>query len=175
MNPTPTAGEIKRRLKDAYACAQKDEYDKAISLCNEVMSNHPSFTVEALRERAAVHRRMGRVAEAIEDMTRLIDLGSDEPNDYFTRGRYYVDNGNNLEAVADFTEAIERGSRRNFHYYTEAAYFLRAVANLRLRRYDQALADCQHVRDDYDLYIGSGLTSKAGVVREAETGRAKKT
>lgn len=162
--------ELKQALKKAYSCATEDrDFDKALKICSEVIDADPTVP-DGWRERAAIYEYMSRLDDAIEDITHVIQQGSREPHDYFTRGRYLLDNGNHVDAVKDFTTTIALGNERDFDYYTEAAFFHRAVANLCLGRYDDVLADCKHVADDYDFFVTSEMKSKTRVVKEAEDG-----
>lgn len=162
--------EIKKQLDEAFSWAQKDDYDKALALCNAVIQANPSLS-DGLRKRATIYARMGDYDRAIADITNVMAQEPDDPSHYFFRGWWYLDNGNPAQAVEDLTKALALGGKNN-HYHDESAHFFRAAALLRLRRYDEALADCQHVRDDFLIYIKSaGKISKADILREATAGK----
>jgi tetratricopeptide (TPR) repeat protein len=164
--------EIKRQLDEAYSYARKNDYAKALELCNAVIEAHPSLP-DGLRERASVYSHMGDFSRAIDDITDVMAQEPDNPSDYFFRGWWHLDSGNPAIAVEDLTKALALGDKNN-HYHDQSAHFFRAVALLRLQQFDEALADCQHVQDDFLIYMKSGRISKADIVREAAARKAKK-
>ena len=164
--------EVKKQLDEAHSWARKNDYKKALAMCNAVIQAHPSLP-DSLRTRAAIYARKGDLDCAISDITNVIAQEPDNPSHYFFRGWWYLDSGNAEQAVKDLTKALALGENNN-HYHDESAHFLRATAYLRLGRYDNALADCQHVRDDFLIYIKSaGKISRDDIVREAATGKRK--
>lgn len=164
--------DIERQLGEAYALAtKKKDYDKAFAICNAVIQAHPS-PPDGLRKRAAIYAHKGDLALAIGDMTKAIKQEPDQPSDYFFRGWWHLDNDDAANAVRDLTKALDLGAK-NDHYHDQSAHFFRAVALLRLKRYDEALADCQHVQDDFLIFIKSGKITKADVVRDATAGKNK--
>lgn len=164
--------DIEKQLDEAYALAtKKKDYGKALAICNAVIQAHPS-PPDGLRKRAAIYAHKGDLVLAIGDMTKAIKQEPDQPGDYFFRGWWNLDNGDAASAIKDLTKALELGAK-NDHYHDQSAHFFRAVASLRLKRYDEALADCQRVQDDFLIYIKSGKISKADVVRDATAGKSK--
>jgi tetratricopeptide (TPR) repeat protein len=165
--------EIERQLNEASSAAKKDDYDKALAICNAVLQAHPLFP-EALRTRSEIYTRMGDLERAIADLTEVIKTAG-EPSDFFFRGWRYLDNGDTDCAIGDFSKALELGEDQNFHYHDQSARFFRALACVRAKRYDEALADCLHVKDDFLIYTRStGKITKADVVKQARAGKAKK-
>jgi tetratricopeptide (TPR) repeat protein len=166
--------DIEKQLEEAFSAAKKDDYDKALAICNAVIQTHPSLP-DGLRKRAEIYTRMGDLDRAIADLTEVIKKASDDPSDYFFRGWRYLDKGNAAKAVEDLTKALALGQKHDSHYHDESVHFFRAAALLRLERYKEALADCEHVRDDFLIYIRSaGKITKADIVREAKAGKGKK-
>lgn len=165
--------DVKKQLDEAYALAtNKKNYDEAFAICNAVIQAHPSLP-DGLRKRAAIYAYKGDLDLAIGDMTKAIEQEPGEPGDYFFRGWWYLDKGDAVRAVKDLTKALTLGEKNN-HYHDQSAHFFRAAALLRLKRYDEALADCQYVQDDFLIYIKSGKISKADIVREATAGKRNK-
>lgn len=166
--------DIKKKLNEAYSLAEKKDYAKALEMCNAVIAAHPS-EFDGLRERAAIYSHMNDLNRAIADISTVITQGSHEPMDYFKRGWLHLDNDNPVQAAEDLSKALEIGEENDFHYYDESAYFFRSLAFLRLQRWDEALADCEHVRDDFLIYIKSaGKITKADVVQQAMASKKKK-
>ena len=165
--------DIEKQLDEAFSAAQKDDYEKALAICNAVLQAYPLFP-DALRKRSEIYTRMGDLERAIADLTEIIKTAG-ESSDYFFRGWRYLDNGDTDNAIADFSKALELGEDQNFHYYDQSAHFFRALACVRAIRYDEALADCLHVKDDFLIYTRStGKITKADVVKQARIGKTKK-
>ena len=164
----PDLSETKKRLEHAYdLVTTTKDYEGALRICDEVLEEHPNM-LAAIREKAAIHAYVKNYEEAINLISDVIAQDPNEPGYYFKRAWSYLENGNLAEAVQDLTKTLELGSQRNFHYYTESAYFFRAVALLKLARYSEAVADCEHVRDDFLIYLYStGKISKSDILEQA--------
>jgi tetratricopeptide (TPR) repeat protein len=164
----PDLSQAKKRLNQAYNMAtERKDYDGALRVCNEVLNKYPDMP-HAVREKAAIYAAMKNFAEATALMSDLIAQNPNELEYYFSRGRWYLANADWTEAAADMTKALELGSEQTSNYFTESAYFFRAVALSKLRRYSEAVADCEHVRDDFLIYLYStGKISKSDILEEA--------
>jgi tetratricopeptide (TPR) repeat protein len=162
--------EALNRLDEAYDVATvKKDYAKALEICNSVIKEYPSL-VDGLRKRAAIYAHMGDLERAIADMTGVINLELEVPSNYFFRGWWHLDNGCPALSVDDLTRAIALGEEHNLHYHDQSAYFFRSAALLQLRRYAEALADIQHVDDDFLIFTKfAGKLTKADIVRAAST------
>jgi len=164
--------QVRKRLKDAYSQATEiRNYEYALKLCEEVLHDHP-FLADALRTRARIFAYMGDLSPAIDDMSTVINQNTREPDDYFSRGRWYLDCGEPVKALDDFTKVIDLGAASNFHYYDESAHFFRAAALLQLDRFAEALSDCKAVRDDFLVYTKSGQLSKSEIMMKVTAGLA---
>ena len=107
---------------------------------------------------------MGDVGKAIDDRTVAIGI---EPHstDYFFRGWWRLDDGDPKSALADLSRAISMEKNSDVRPSTESALFFRALTLLRLRRFDDALADCTEVKDGFVIYVrGLGHLSKEKLV-----------
>jgi tetratricopeptide (TPR) repeat protein len=165
MNEMDTK-DIKKQLDEAYSWAVRKDYDTALSLCELVIRNHPNLP-DGFRTRSQVYAHQANFIEAIKDITRAIEKSPAYPGDFFFRGWWRLENGEAGEAVRDLTEAINLGKAQVVGQHTESAYFFRALAYLQQGRNGEALRDCNHVRDDFLLYIRSGQVSKSQIVSEA--------
>ena len=115
---------------------------------------------------------MGRLDSAIADYSKAIELNSDDASLYAARGFVYLKKGDKDGAVADFSKAIEM--KPDAAYYEARAYLYdgegdtekeigdvtrlitfkpsdtslvlrRADLYMKLKRYDEALADYEQV------------------------------
>ena len=161
--------QAKKRIDQAYDLATTNgDHEGALRICNEVLNEHPAMSY-VVRKKAAIYADMKDFAQATALMSDLIAQNPNEVEYYFSRGRWYLANANWRETVADMTKILELGSGQNFHYFTESAYFFRAVAQLKLGRYREAVADCEHVRDDFLIYLHStGKISKSDILEQAK-------
>ena len=157
--------DIDKRLEEAAAKTLQRKHDEALRLCNEVLEEVPDST-DALRERSFVYRHMRDVRAASKDLTRLIELGSEEPSDYVVRGNCYIDMGDQEQAIRDLTRAVELGEIHQFHYYTDLACFFRAYAFFAAGRYAEALADCERLREGYTFFVGGTIRTKESLMNE---------
>ena len=160
--------DVKRRLDHAYSLAQSEEsYDQALEICNVIVAEG-NFLEDVLNTRARIHELKGELIGAVEDISSVIEINSNEPDYYFNRGRWYAGLGKFAEAVDDESRALELGKSSDFHYYDDSAYFFRAVGLLGLGKFQEALSDLEHVEDDFIVYSsGLGRLTKESVAREA--------
>lgn len=63
--------EFEKLLEEASSAAKKDDFDRALTICNSILQTHPEFT-DALRKRSDVYTRMGDLDRAITDLTEVI-------------------------------------------------------------------------------------------------------
>jgi len=164
--------DITKQLEKAYTLATSQKnYDKALEMCNAVITANPELP-DGLRKRAAIYAYMGDLQHAIADISEAIALEPSDASSYFFRGWWYLDNGQAEQAVMDLTTALKLGEEQNFHYHDQSARFFRASALLRLQRYEEALLDCQHVDDDFVIFTESaGKQSKKDLMRQAMMNR----
>jgi tetratricopeptide (TPR) repeat protein len=80
-------------------------------------------------------------------VVKSIELGADEPDHFFTRGRLLFKAERYREAVTDFTRVLELCEKYNSDYYRDAAHLFRADAYVRLTEFAKAKADCDRVSD----------------------------
>lgn len=159
--------DIDKKLDEAYSlAADRKDYPAAFSACDAIIEAHPDL-IGPLRKRAQIYAHKADFAQAIHEMSTVIQKGPAEPGDYFFRGWWNLEESNENDAIRDLTKAIDLGKQSNDDYFTETAKFFRAVAYLRLGRNQEALADCQHVSDDFLIYLRSGRISKLQIVTEA--------
>lgn len=164
----PDSSKAMKQLEQAYdLVTTTKDYEGALRICDEVLKEHPNM-LAAVRKKAAIHAYVNNFAEAIALMSDVIAQDPSEPEYFFSRAWSYLENGNLIEAVEDLSKALELGSQRNFHYYTQSAYFFRALALLKLGRNKEAVADCEHVRDGFLIYLHStGKISKSDILEQA--------
>jgi tetratricopeptide (TPR) repeat protein len=168
-----TMNDINKQLDEAYSlAADRKDYVAALSACDVIIQAHPEL-IAPLRKKAQIYAHKGNFKQAIDEMSNVIQKGPAEPGDYFFRGWWNLEDDNATDAIEDLTKAIELGEQLSDDYFRESAHFFRAAAAARLGHYEQSLADCEHVRDDFLIYLKSGKVSKEQIVREAQAKRRK--
>ncbi len=162
--------QLKKTLNKAQNCAENEEYDDALKLCNEIISGDMN-QAEGYRERAAVYSLMGEYQSAVKDLISIFKLGSEEPADYYELGNIRFKQGCLDETIEALTNCIDLSEKYDFFYYKTACYFLRAEANLRLNKFKEALEDCQNLDEDYKYYIpSSGMKTRSKIIEQAKFG-----
>jgi tetratricopeptide (TPR) repeat protein len=160
--------DVNRELDEAYSlAADRKDYAGALSVCEAIAQAHPEL-MSPLRKKAQIYAHKADFKQAIVEISSVIKRGPAEPGDYFFRGWWNLEDSNASDASEDLTKAIELGKQLGDDYFTESAYFLRSVADLQQGRYEDALIDSDHVRDDFLIYLRSGQVSKATIVSEAK-------
>ena len=134
-------------LKQVEELARQDNYSEAILRLDEIQKAAPR-EARVWATRAYVNSRMGDRDEALASWTQAIALCDREPHYFYMRGIEFFHLSRYREAIADFTKVIELCDFYSSDYYRAGAYIFRADAHLRLREFDQAKSDCDHVPDD---------------------------
>lgn len=134
---------IDQAIEQAKRLAKTDDIESALKILDELIERNPERP-DIWATRAEVRRRNDSNG-AEQDLTRAIDLQAGEPHYYFIRGWYRLRSNRLGAAVEDFSTAIELSDKFNSNYYREPAYLARAEAQLRLGRFDAAVADCERV------------------------------
>jgi tetratricopeptide (TPR) repeat protein len=138
-------------LLGKVSLAQGDD-NNAIHLFTEALRVNP-LASQAYLERGRILLRLGELKSGLEDLTHALKLflaSSDLEsqfeevlNEYLAvcafRGRLLYDKGDYIGAVADFTKVIDLDTGS-----TEIRR-CRALALVRLKRIDDALADLDHI------------------------------
>lgn len=153
-------------IRDAYQLAKKGMYDEAIEICTEYIATHPDQR-EGYKQRSYIFGRMKLWEDAIRDVDILMNMGHEEPDDYFSRGRWHLMAGNVSSAIEDFSKIIEIERVLARKYYTESAYFYRAKACIEIGLFQRAIEDCEKIRDGFKVHLMGKLVSKADILSEA--------
>jgi tetratricopeptide (TPR) repeat protein len=140
------------------------QYAIALSKIDSLISNYPEKS-EIWRKRACLNEMRRQREAAVEDLTRAILLNPMEPDYYYTRGRIRCKLQHYEEAVADFTRTLDLCDHYKSDYYRAPAHFFRAETYVRLKKYDQARADCEHVPNGFKTWIDR-MKSKEQILAE---------
>ena len=80
-------------------------WEDSVSLWNDVLLNYPASQT-ALKNRGAAYTNNGKIAEAIADFTKAIEVGPDNALIYTLRADAYREIGNFEQAINDYNKAI---------------------------------------------------------------------
>jgi tetratricopeptide (TPR) repeat protein len=142
---------IQTKLHEIEKLARLENYERALVLIDQLAAAYPDKP-EIWSTRAYVNSLSGNLNLAIVDMSKCINLRGNEPNDFFTRGRFLFKVGRYDEAILDFTVVLQLCDLHNSDYYRQAAYFFRADSYVRLNQYEKAKDDCKHIIDTGPLW-----------------------
>lgn len=147
-------------LEKAYDLASKGDYEAALALCDEFIRDQPD-SLSGYRERAAVLLHKGEIQAAINDLQRLVDLGTFEPADFFDIGRSFVALGRYDEALESLDNALRFSEVHQDAYYVSVCRLLRAYSLLMLKRVDEAAREIAALEDGSSVYVRNhGLLTK---------------
>ncbi len=161
--------EASEHLEKIAAKYRDRDYGAALNLCNEFPVTHPD-AYRILFKRAHVHWQLGNRQAAIEDLNVVVDIRSNEPGFRYVRSFFLIDQGDYVGAVDDLTEVLRLGKEAGSDYYREDAQFVRAYCWLKLRKFSEALADCQNVKSGYNTWIEGAIRYKTEIVEQAMAG-----
>jgi len=156
-------------IEDAYKLAKSGKYDEAIEICTAYIEAYPDRR-EGYKQRSYILARAQLWEDAIIDVNTLIKMGHEEPDDYFSRGRWHLMAGNVSSAIDDFSKIIEIEGVLQRKYYTESAYFYRATACIEIGFFQRAIDDCEKIRDGFKVHLMGKLVTKADILSEAKAG-----
>lgn len=143
------------------------DIDAAFNACNSFIAANPS-SAYGFRKRAHLYTRRDDFDNAIKDMDEAIRISPDDSSHYFFRGWWKLENGDFEGAETDQSVAIKIDHENGSDFVYESAYFFRALARLRLGKFDEALSDSEQIPDDFLIYLKSiGKITKVEIVKEA--------
>ena len=151
--------KVSARVEAGITQEAADQVDKAINTYTlainmkenlvpvELFRNHDFL--RALMQRGLAYARQDNFTSAIEDLTKVVETRKmaveiykepDLPNEtivriWLTRGKIYLDSGDDEKAVADFDQAIAQNPRKT------QAYYYRGLAYKSAQKYELAVKD----------------------------------
>jgi len=148
----------------------KKDYPAATDLCDSLLKDYRT-RADIWSKRAFVRKSAGDIVGAINDTERAVELAPREPCYRWNRGRYCIEAGDLDRAIESLTTALQLCEAAGDTYYSEVSYLLRAEAYSRVGRVDNALSDCNHVRDDMTMWIGKYRVAKTDILKRCREAR----
>lgn len=146
---------IDERIKNAekiYDNAITDRYDYALNICLEVLCSSDNIIEIYLAHevRCSIYISMGKVLEAIDEVSIMVDIEKMQPHPLFKRALLFIKAGRNEEAISDLTKVL----CFNDNYFKETALLLRSFANLNIDK-AQSCRDANLLDDGFFYFIGT--------------------
>jgi tetratricopeptide (TPR) repeat protein len=121
---------------------EKDMYDKAIELSNEIIKIAPKSARGYVCRGNAYHNSEKDYGRAIADYTMALKLDTEGPDSFFKRHHLYYLRGNSYEEKGDYDKALaDYNNAIQLDPNDEDYYNGRGYAYLKKGDYDKALAD----------------------------------
>ena len=148
--------QIRKDLEELHDIREESLFPDFVGFAYTQRSNAPYPTPDAkeyLRRGIEAEQR-GQDSEAIQDLTKAIELRPDYADAYCFRGRAYIIQGEHDRAIQDSTKAIELKPD-----YAEA-YYIRGAAYIIQGEHDRAIQDSTkaiELKPDYaNAYLARG-------------------
>jgi len=162
-NIDPEFEKIKSHVKSG-------EYDMALLLCDQFISRYPDAWM-GYREKASILTKMKNYKEALSVQEKLVEIGSEEPCDYYDLAHNYIYFGMFRECVVSSDACISICKKHNHYYYYKPCCFTKAFGLLRLKEYKAALEACGEIDGDFSVYVSKvGMVSIIDIVNQATRG-----
>lgn len=156
--------DVEDEIRKVELMLKEKKYDKARESLDTLIDKNPN-EYKLWRKRAYVFEIDQDYKNATKYISKAINIHPSEPDYFYNRGRYLFILSNYNSAIEDFTKAIKLCDKYESDYYREPSYFMRAESYLRLKMYDKAQDDCNHLRDGYSAWTDS-LRSKEDILNE---------
>ena len=150
--------QIREDLEDLHNICEESLFPDFVGFAYTQRSNAPYPTLDAkeyLRRGIEAEQR-GQNAEAIQDLTKSIELNPELAEAYYTRGLAFSNQDEYEHAIQDYTKAIELNPE-----FAEACYFRGSAYSIQ-GEYERAIEDWTKAielkPDDAGTYILRGLT-----------------
>ena len=128
-------------LQDAYQAQMEGDYDRAVELYQSSLDLHP--TAEAHTFLGWTYHFQGRLAEAIAECKRAIEIDPDFGNPYNDIGAYLIDLNRFDEAIPWLEQAMaaKRYEPRHFPYFNLGrVYLAKGLINRARELFQKSLA-----------------------------------
>lgn len=141
---------LKSLFGDIYTRVMFDKDPAALENATQLAEQYPKEK-DVWYLLALAHGMNGDMDSAVLAINQVAELAPPEPEMFLVRGEYEERRGNLQAALADYTAGIELSRQLQKDDDLDALYFWRAHVLVALDRKDEALADLEHVPDDYCL------------------------
>ena len=149
------------------------QFDEAVRLCQECLKTWDESHHEAAwANLAKVYWRCDRKAEAVEAISKAIEMSLDDRSHLHARARLTLELGDLKTSKRDWTRLIEKERLLESEAFVSVALLGRALVHVALGDRKAALEDLATVGDDQVLLIDKRLWS-AGELRKTLSAETK--
>lgn len=145
-------GEVAKAMAEVKGLTSARRHDEARALCTATLERFPDHADVYFR-RGMIQNILKETQAAIADVSRAIELRSDEPAYRFFRGLWRLELGLNDDAIVDLSEAVRLEEALSSSYYVDSARLALAIAWVRNGDADRALSSISGLPDDAGVYV----------------------
>jgi tetratricopeptide (TPR) repeat protein len=156
--PENSVDELENALEELEGLVARRAFSKAIERSTELIERFPS-EFELFYRRAQAHNMMNQRVQAIDDVSRAIELQPREPALYFFRGLWNIERDQFNDCIADMEKVAALEGDFATAYYVESARFLQAIAYLATAEFEHAESSLDCCRYDMDLFVRGRMWS----------------
>lgn len=158
---------IEKRLKEVFDLARDAKYELAFARLLELENDFPK-DAEVFRQRAYVLARKAEFRAAIEELSKAIHLQPNEPDYFYTRARYLLQVDQYQAALDDLSQVLSLSDRHRSDYYRMPSHLLMAHAFLRMKRFEEARAECIKVPEGASVWV-DGSISRNSILAQVDS------
>lgn len=160
-----TENELQERCD---AAVKRGDLEAAFKVCDSFIAADPNSPI-GFWKRAALYARKESFNKAVSDVSEAIRLNPNEASYYFFSGWWKFETGDFIGTESDQSIAISLESEQGLSFVSGSAYFFRALARLKLGKFEETILDAKHVPDDFLIYLHSeGKVTIREIVKAAE-------
>jgi len=143
--------DVKKELAVARKRFSREGAELGSGLFDKLLSLHPDYSSEILRERSYAFSEFDMFEEALNDRQVVIESGAGVVADYYFAGEYALQ-ARRLELSRDlFDQTIERSLRSDSTYYIQSSRLLAALVSHQLHENDRCLDYLSLIDDDVEI------------------------
>lgn len=141
------AGNVESKHYRAWSYFELNNIDSASNDMVDLLMEHPNNPA-ILFSLAQFHQRLGRMDEALKDISTALEFDSTSAVGYLVRGEIYQQMGEDAKARRDFLAAIKCDRKADVGQVSQFAYFYIGNMNEAVKIENEILAENGNSRDN---------------------------
>lgn len=156
------------KLKQIDKFVSENNKEACLNLCAELITEYPE-TPSAFRKKADALEGFGELDDSYSARQALTDLGDDEPADFYDLALLSWKMQLPHECIEWAQKAIAACKKHNRDYYYQASNFYKAVSEIQIGYFEDALQSSRNLEDGYKTYVyKNGMISKEAIIEQAQ-------
>jgi len=156
------------KLKQVDRLVSENSKEDCLTLCAELVSEYPE-TPSVFRKKADVLEEFGELDDSYSARQELINLGDDEPADFYDLALLSWRMQQPHECIEWTQKAITACKKHDRNYYYQASNFYKAVSEVQVGYFEDALQSSRNLEDGYKTYVyKNGMISKEAIIEQAQ-------